>query len=123
MTQAAITFETHPDWGHVPPHRYHVMVCCGPRCVEKGVKTLLKALMQRAKDRGIIEVDGGVLVTRTHCQYPCNLGPIMTVYPDGVWYRIQTVQDIERIVDEHFVGGVVCRDLMVREGLGKHDAS
>lgn len=79
--------------------------------------------MQRAKDRGIIEVDGGVLVTRTHCQYPCNLGPIMTVYPDGVWYRIQTVQDIERIVDEHFVGGVVCRDLMVREGLGKHDAS
>lgn len=36
--------------------------------------------------RGLLESEHGVLLTRTHCQYPCNLGPVLTVYPDGCWY-------------------------------------
>ena len=49
--------------------------------------------------------DDRVLVAQTGCLYPCNLGPMMVVYPDGVWYGGLTADAIDQIVEEHFVGG------------------
>ena len=44
-------------------------------------------------------------VVATGCLEPCLAGPTVVVYPDDVWYGGVTVDDVERIIDEHLVGG------------------
>jgi len=43
----------------------------------------------------------------------CDVGPLMVVYPEGVWYQPKTVEDIDEIVQEHFVEGRIVERLAV----------
>ena len=94
-----------PEWSLIPPHSYHALLCRGPRCNTAGSGEIARVLKQclKAKDMG----DDAVLVAQTGCLYPCNLGPVMVVYPEGIWYSGLTEKGVERIVDEHFEGGQV----------------
>ncbi|MHB8353986.1 MAG: (2Fe-2S) ferredoxin domain-containing protein [Burkholderiales bacterium] len=80
-------------------HQKHVLMCTGPRCTEGGVQaeTLFKRLGQLIDARDELQVKR----TRTHCFTVCKNGPIMVVYPDGVWYHHLDETAIERIVSEH----------------------
>jgi (2Fe-2S) ferredoxin len=44
-------------------------------------------------------------VVATGCLEPCLAGPTVVVYPDNVWYGGVTLDDVEKIIDEHLVGG------------------
>jgi (2Fe-2S) ferredoxin len=94
-----------PEWSVIPPHTYHVLVCRGPRCNTAGAGETAQALKQqlRAKNMG----DDEVLVAQTGCLFPCNLGPVIVVYPDGVWYGGLTETAVVRIGEAHFEGGQV----------------
>lgn len=51
--------------------------------------------------------------TRTHCMVACqNKGPILVVYPEGVWYQCADETALERIVVEHLEGGREVSDLI-----------
>lgn len=102
-----------PAWSRIPPHRRQVFLCNGPRCAQRGAARLWKMLAQQLAQRGLLESESGVLLTRTHCQYPCNLGPVLTVYPDGCWYGVSGPQDIQRLVDEHFQQGTPVTSLLL----------
>ena len=95
------------EWSFIPPHRYHVFTCQGPRCTARGAGALWAYLMELLEKYDLCETPGGVLVSRCDCQYPCNLGPLMTVYPDGIWYCHLDREAVERIVEEHFRDGKV----------------
>lgn len=104
----------HPDWSAVPPHQYHVLFCRGPRCNTIGAGEIAARLSQRLQEKDLLDKD--VLVVRTGCLYPCNLGPLMVVYPDGVWYGGLDEEAIDQIVEQHFIGGeVVERYVCYRE--------
>ena len=92
-----------PEWSVIPLHTYHVLLCRGPRCNTVGAGETAQALKQQLRARNM--GDDEVLVAQTGCLFPCNLGPVMVVYPDGVWYGGLTEKAVDHIVDEHLSGG------------------
>ena len=91
-------------------HDRHVLMCTGARCTEGGLEA-----EARFKQLGqAIDARPGLCVkrTRSNCFAVCQQGPIMVVYPEGVWYRRVDAAAIERIVSEHLVGGVPVQSLI-----------
>lgn len=98
-------------------HYKHVLMCTGPRCTEGGKRAeeVFKALGCAIDARPGI----GVKRTRTHCFAVCKQGPILAVYPDGVWYREVDEAAAERIVEQHLAGGNPVEELIFhRLGIG-----
>ncbi|HEX5708207.1 MAG TPA: (2Fe-2S) ferredoxin domain-containing protein [Pyrinomonadaceae bacterium] len=61
----------------------HVLVCENKDCERRGGREAYKALKESLRERG---VRGRVLVTKVDCLDQCDDGPVMAVYPEGVWY-------------------------------------
>jgi copper(I)-binding protein/(2Fe-2S) ferredoxin len=105
-----------PNNSRIPPHTRHVFVCLGPRCVEAGGWAVLDAFRNEIAGRGLNTDARRVLCTRSACQHPCNLAPLVSVYPDGVWYGELTPDDAREIVVEHFEKNTPVDRLSYRPG-------
>lgn len=92
-------------WSDVPPHRRHLLLCTGPRCTALGAGALWQHLDQRLREHRLLRCEDGVMALQTGCQYPCNLGPLLIVYPEGVWYGRLDAAALDRVIADHLVGG------------------
>ena len=100
-------------WSQIPPHYYRVLLCNGPRCTRRGALPLWKSLREQLKAAGKLECAGGVHITRTQCQFPCDQGPSLSVYPAGSWYQIRSEADVRQLVQEQFVEGREVPELLM----------
>jgi (2Fe-2S) ferredoxin len=89
--------------------RRHIFLCADqtkPKCAPK--ETTIEAwdyLKKRLGELGLMQGETVVYRTKANCLRICERGPIAVVYPEGVWYHSCSPQVIERIVQEHLIGG------------------
>jgi (2Fe-2S) ferredoxin len=87
----------------------HVFVCianrppmAGASCGASGSAGVIEKLQFALMEGGLIE---NVRVNGCTCLGPCDDGPNMVVYPDGVFYARVTPEDVDDIVAQHLTGG------------------
>jgi (2Fe-2S) ferredoxin len=109
--------ESEDDFEIPQLYKYHVFACHTQRppthprgsCGALGAQPLWDHLGRRIEAEGLSDVG----FTASGCFGFCQVGPLMVVYPEGIWYRPQTPDDIDEIVESHFKQGKLVERLVM----------
>jgi len=89
--------------------RQHYFVCINarppfakPSCSPKNANQILMMLQDEVEKRALLNE---IKITGCSCIGPCEDGPTMVVYPEGIWYAHVTLDDVNEIVERHMVQG------------------
>lgn len=105
-------------------YKFHIFCCTNARpeghkrgsCACLGAVPLRNYLKARLKELG---VDGG-RVNAAGCLDRCELGPVMVIYPEGIWYNYKSFSDIDKIIEQHILGGKIVEELKLEnEDMGQ----
>jgi (2Fe-2S) ferredoxin len=100
-----------------PFYRAHVFCCINERppghprgcCKAKGSERLRNYMKARAKELGLTDVR----INTSGCLDRCELGPSVVIYPEGIWYHVNTPADVDEILAVHLIGGGRVERLMM----------
>ena len=98
--------------------KHHVFFCTNQRaagetcCNAHGAAELRNYAKDRVKALGLHGA-GKIRINSAGCMDHCDMGPVIVVYPEGVWYTYIDREDIDEIIDEHLVHGRIVERLRI----------
>ncbi|GBD95644.1 MAG TPA: NADH-quinone oxidoreductase subunit NuoF [Nitrospirae bacterium] len=98
-------------------YRANLLMCAGTGCVASGTPKVRDALKAELEKRGLAEE---IKIVLTGCNGFCAEGPVMLVYPEEIFYQNLTVEEIPKLVEEHFLKGRPYEKLMFKDIEKKH---
>jgi (2Fe-2S) ferredoxin len=102
----------------MPKFEHHIFICENRRdpsdskgcCAAKGSEALREVFKQEIKRLGL---KGRVRANKAGCLDACAFGPSVVVYPEGVWYRVRTPEEVKEIMESHIRDGKVVQRLLM----------
>ncbi|HKY63801.1 MAG TPA: (2Fe-2S) ferredoxin domain-containing protein [bacterium] len=102
----------------MPKFKHHIFICTNERsaedprgcCKARGSEKIREFLKDEVKRRGL---KGTVRANAAGCLDHCELGPVVVVYPEGIWYRVPSVEDAREILESHIEGGKIVERLAI----------
>ncbi len=98
-------------------YRANLLMCAGTGCVASGTPKVRDALQTELEKRGLTDE---IKIVLTGCNGFCAEGPVMLVYPEEIFYQNLTVEEIPKLVEEHFLKGRPYEKLMFKDTEKKH---
>lgn len=92
--------------------RIDLLICCGSGCVSAGALKIKERFLQVLSEKGLSHE---INIIETGCMGPCDYGPVMVIYPEGIFYKKVTPEDVDEIVSEHFEKGRPVKRLMLQD--------
>lgn len=96
-------------------YRKQVLVCGGAGCISSGCKEIQRHLISELQTQ---HLDNEIKIVETGCIGSCDLGPVIVVYPEGIFYQRVKPQDVKEIVEEHLVKGQPVEHLLHKDNAG-----
>ncbi len=92
--------------------RAHVLLCAGGSCISSGTESVRDAFIRALEQHGLT---GEIELIATGCMGMCEIGPIVVVHPEGVFYQKVKPADVDEIVAEHLLKGRVVQRLFYKK--------
>ena len=101
-------------------YKHHVFFCLNerdagssrPSCAKQNAQEMQEYAKKRVKALGL-SGKGEIRINKAGCLDRCEEGPVLVVYPEGIWYTFIDKSDIDEIIDSHFVKGQPVERLMI----------
>jgi len=93
-----------------------ILICAGGACISAGEKSVKQVLEEKLKEYAL---DNVVRVVETGCMGACDLGPIVAVFPEGVYYQKVNTENAKKIVEEHILKGRIVEEMLFEGPEGK----
>lgn len=93
-----------------------VLICAGTGCSSSNSEKIISAFQKEILKNNI---EKSVKIVKTGCFGLCALGPIVIVYPEATFYSLVTPEDVQEIVEKHFLNGEIVERLLCKEAVNE----